>query len=179
MHTVIDANALIHLLDPRSDQTMRDRVRGLLLQIQSARTQLIIPTPVITEYLSEAGAAGPAILEALTRNRYVTVAPFDHKAAVECAEMDRAAKSTGNKRSPLPVDAKWQKVKVDRQVVAIAKAWAAEIVAEDQDIMTIARAAGVPCRRVSALPLPGSLAQLHLPGVAAPPGPHQPGQMPK
>lgn len=161
LNTVIDANGLIYLLD-RRDAAMRDRMKGLLQQIEAARGQLIVPTPIIAEYLVDAGAAGQAILAALTRSKFVTVAPFDHRAAVECAELDAVAKQSGNKRHPLGHDVLWQKVKVDRQVVAIAKAWGADVVAEDKDIINIAKAAKVPCRRISSLALPPSLAQLPL-----------------
>lgn len=162
MDTVIDTNALIYLLDPRADPGLRDRARALLLQVQTARAQLIIPAQVVGEYLAGAGAAGQPILAALTRNRYILVTPFDHRAAVECAEMDRAAMASGNKRAPLARNALWQKVKVDRQVVAIAKAHGAEVVAEDSDILAIATAAKVPSRWLSSLPLPPALAQLQL-----------------
>jgi predicted nucleic acid-binding protein len=175
LNTVIDANGLIYLLD-RRDVGLRDRMKGLLQQIEAARGQLVIPTPVIAEYLAHAGTAGQAILSALIRNKFVTVAPFDHRAAVECAELDATAKKTGNKRHPLGHDVLWQKVKVDRQVVAIAKVWAADVVAEDRDIINIAKAAGVSCRRISSLPLPASLAQMQLlpqlhPALVAQPSP--------
>lgn len=168
MRVLLDTNAVIYLLDKRSPQHIQDRLKGLLKEVEKARGQLAIPSLVIAEYLVNAGPAGKELLAALLNSRFVLVAPFDHVAAEECAEMHMAAEGAGNKRHPLERGTAWQKVKVDRQIVAIAKVRGASIVTDDGDIHAIAGAWGVPVEAVASLPLPDWAKQLHLVGVPPP-----------
>lgn len=169
MRVLLDTNGLIYLLDRRAPQHIQDRLKGLLQEVEKARGQVVIPTLVVSEYLVNAGQAGKALLASLLSSRYVLVAPFDHLAAEECAVMQAAANTTGNKRHPLGRDVAWQKVKVDRQIVAIAKTRSASIVADDSDVLAIANAWGVRASTVASLPLPDWAKQLHLVGVPTPP----------
>ena len=168
MRVLLDTNALIYLLDRRAPQHIQDRLKGLLQEVDKARGQVIIPTLVVSEYLVLAGTAGKALLDSLLTNRYVFVAPFDHMAAEECAAMQVAANLTGNKRHPLGREVVWQKVKVDRQIAAIAKVRGASIVADDNDIHAIAKNWGLVVKSVASLPLPEWAKQLHLVGVSPP-----------
>lgn len=178
MRVLLDTNALIHLLNPRTAPQIRDRLRGLLEDIEHSRGQVILPAPVIAEYLVNAGVPGKALLATLLRNRYVTIAPFDHLAAEECAAMHAAAKTRGHKRHPLPQDADWQKVKVDRQIVAIAKVRAQQIVADDKDIHALAALEHLPVRRVASLPLPAWAQQMSLDDVQTSSQPSMPSSKP-
>ena len=135
MRVLLDTNGLIYLLDRRAPQHIQDRLKGLLQEVEKARGQVVIPTLVVSEYLVNAGQAGKALLASLLSSRYVLVAPFDHLAAEECAVMQAAANTTGNKRHPLGRDVAWQKVKVDRQIVAIAQTRSASIVADESDVL--------------------------------------------
>jgi predicted nucleic acid-binding protein len=172
MRVLLDTNALIYLLDKRASQHIQDRLKGMIQDVDKSKGQVIIPAPVIAEYLVNAGLTGQTLLTALLQSRFVTVAPFDHVAAEECAAMQRTANATGNKRHPLPKDAAWQKVKVDRQIVAIAKVRATRIVADDGDIHALAHAEKFPVQTVASLPLPAWAQQMHLVGVQ--PAPHPP-----
>ena len=165
MRVLLDTNVLIHLLDKRAPKDIQDRLKGLLEDVENARGRVIIPALVVAEYLIKAEAAGKALLDALLRSRFVEIAPFDHVAAVECAAMQEAASATGNKRAPLGRDIAWQKVKVDRQIVAIAKVRADRIVADDKEIHELAAAASITVQRVSDLPLPVWAQQLGIEGV--------------
>lgn len=168
MRVLVDTNALIYLLDKRSPRNIQDRLKGLIEDIDKTRGQLIIPTLVVTEYLVGAGSAGKALLDALMSSRFVLVAPFDHVAAEECAAMQAIANATGNKRHPLGRNTAWQKVKVDRQIVAIAKVRNASVIADDEDVCKLAKDLGIPVATVSELPLPEWAKQLHLVGVPPP-----------
>ncbi len=173
MRVLLDTNALIYLLDKRASQHIQDRLKGLLEDVDRSKGQVIIPAPVVAEYLVNFESGGRALLTALLQSRFVTVAPFDHLAAEECAAMQRTASATGNKRHPLPKDAVWQKVKVDRQIVAIAKVRATRIVADDSDIHALAVAENFPVQTVASLPLPAWAQQMHLVGVQPPTQPPQ------
>lgn len=177
MRVLLDTNALIYLLDKRTPSHVQDRLKGLIQDVEKARGQLVIPTLVVSEYLVNAGPSGRALLAALMNSRFIDVAPFDHVAAEECALMHIAAVAAGNKRHPLGREVAWQKVKIDRQIVAIAKARRASIVANDVDVIAIATACGVRVSQVESLPIPAWALQLKLEGMLAP-GQHTQGQTP-
>ena len=84
-------------------------------RLEAIRTRIIIPTPALSEVLVHAGAAGPDILDTLSKSTVFKVEPFDTKAAVEAALMTKAAIDGGDKRGS--VAATWAKVKFDRQMV--------------------------------------------------------------
>lgn len=165
MTDLLDSNALIYLLDPRTPPRLKDRLEGLLQEVEKARGQVIIPTSVVTEYLSGAGPAGLPIFERLSASRAVQIAAFDYIASIECAAMQAFANDAGDKRYPLGREALWQKVKIDRQIVAIAKTRAARIVSDDDDIYKLAKAASIECVRVMELPLPDWAQQLQIAGL--------------
>lgn len=169
MRVLIDTNALIRFLDPRTPKAIQARLQGLLEEIERTSGLLIIPVQVVGEYTSGADEAGQEVLAKLLANRRIKVANFDHVAAVECAMMDKTAKATGNKRAPLSRDVSWQKVKVDRQIVAIARVMGVDrIVSVDGDIPKIAQAMGVPCIAIEDLPLPAWAAQVHIDEILPP-----------
>ena len=177
MKVLIDTNALIKLLDPRIAVEVSARLKGLLEDIDRTNGQLIIPVQVVGEYTSGADQAGQEVLAKLLGNRRIKVANFDHVAAVECAMMDKTAIASGNKRAPLTREVSWQKVKVDRQIVAIARVLKVDrIISTDGDIPKIAEAVGMPCIAVEDLPLPAWAAQVHIDEVLSTPAiPVQPG----
>ena len=162
MRVALDTNALFYLLDNRTPRELQDRLNGLLEEIGRAKGKVVIPTPVLSEYLVNAGQARTALLDAFVKDRYVEVAPFDHVAAEECAALHRTAFATGDKRYPLRRATAWQKVKVDRQIVAIAKVRGTRIVADDDDVRAIATAANFPVQKVASLPLPEWAKQLYI-----------------
>jgi len=162
MKVLLDTNALIYLLDPRTPKDIQARLVGLVQEVESARGEIILPAQVIAEYLTKAGGAGEKLLDTFLRSKWVVVAPFDHVAAVECAAINARAIYSGNKRAPLGRSTAWQKVKVDRQIVAIAKVRRARIIADDQDIIDLANDANLAVQRVASLPIPEGARQLLL-----------------
>ena len=81
------------------------------------------------------------------------VEPFDLKAAIEAAESQRRAIDAGNKKSG--ATGTWQKVKVDRQIVAIAKVHSVdELYSDDDDVRRLAESDGLHVKGVADLPLP-------------------------
>lgn len=172
MRVLVDANFLIYLIDNREGGTKPSQLRHqklswLLKSIVSKRGKIVIPTPALSEYLVNAGAASEAILQALTRNRNVVIAGFDQKAAHACAELHRVARLTGgHKRAPLPETADWQKIKVDWQIVAIGKVnGCSQVITNDRDVLTLAAAAGLPIQRIDDIELPPSERQMALPDI--------------
>lgn len=172
MRVLVDANFLIHLIDHRAGGTKENQLRHqklswLLKSIVSKRGKIIIPTPALSEYLVNAGAASEAILQALTKNRNVIIAGFDQKAAHTCAELHRVAWTAGgHKKAPLPKNADWQKIKVDWQIVAIGKVnGCSQVITNDRDVLALSVAAGLPTQRIDDIELPASERQMSLPAI--------------
>jgi hypothetical protein len=145
--------------NPISD--FEERLNYLVQRLEVLRTRIIIPTPVLSEVLVHAGAAGPEILEKLTRSTVFKIEPFDSKAAVEAALMTKAAIDAGNKRSGLA--ATWAKVKFDRQIVAIAKVFNVSMIySDDGDVKSLAAAENIPVTNLEELPLPPAKPQMEM-----------------
>jgi hypothetical protein len=130
-----------------------DRIRHLVKELEVAKARIAIPTPVLGEFLVVAGDDGGEYLTVLTTTSVFQVAPFDEKAAIEAAAAQRLAFETGDKRSGL--SGTWQCIKVDRQIVAIAKTTGAErIYSDDGDVINLAKQEGLEAVSVADLPLP-------------------------
>jgi predicted nucleic acid-binding protein len=158
----IDANVLICNCQGAGDR--KEKVSHLLAAVDKAKGKVLIPTPAIAEYLVRADRSGLATLEALQKKASVQVADLNLAAAYEAAQMDAAALGRGDKRDGS--DQSWQKIKVDRQIVAIAKAHGAQLViSDDPGVRDAAMRIGMKSLAIDDLPLPDHARQAKLPIV--------------
>jgi hypothetical protein len=144
---VIDATTLLLMLRPDTPipdgpngipiDRPKDRIDYLVQQLDKAKTKIIIPTPALSEALVRAGVpASQQIIDQLQRYSVFSIEPFDTRAAVEVATMSREAIAKGKKKGDS--GGTWDKVKYDRQIVAIAKVHGATtIYSDDGDIKTL------------------------------------------
>ena len=152
MIVVIDSTALAMLINPDANAP-DDPQTGAPITHCQARIQkmcgdfatngdiLVIPTPVLAEVLVRAGDDGTKILETLQGQAFVRVKGFDQACAIEYAIMTRDAIAKGDKRAGHPQP--WQRVKFDRQIVAIGRVSGAEtLYSDDDDLLKFARAMG-------------------------------------
>jgi len=103
----------------------------------------------------------------LNEDSDVPGADFDVRAAIELAEITKTALAGGDKKSG--VDAPWQRIKLDRQIVAIAKtAGARRLYTNDGNMTTFATMAGIEVVPIHAVPLPPADPQLSMELVAPP-----------
>lgn len=163
MILAVDSSALVLLVnpaanppdDPETKQPVtdaRERVEYFIAGLTPADT-LIVPAPVLAEALVRAGEGGPGLLEALGGLARVKVRPFGTRAAIETAMMTREALEGGDKRGGS--EAPWQKVKVDRQVIAVARVeGATRIYADDRDLVAFAKRLGMDVFSTWDLPTP-------------------------
>lgn len=163
MILVVDSSALALIINPDADPPddpatgspltqVRDRVE-LLLSGMEARDTIIVPTPVLAEILVKAGDGAPDVLNGLQGLARVRIVAFDERAAVETAMMTREALATGDKRGSSAQP--WQKVKFDRQIVAIASVHgASRIYADDLGLVGFAKLQGMDVVSSWDLPLP-------------------------
>lgn len=127
--------------DPETQKPLefaKQRVDYLIRKLQKNRSKVVIPAPALSELLVHAGSAVNDYVTKLNQTPF-SVAPFDTRAAIECAEAisksGLKAKGQGNSRA---------KVKFDRQIVAIAQVSRAEtIYSDDSDIYSYAQKAGI------------------------------------
>lgn len=144
--------------DPETGQPVvqaRERARHAIATLDQARRRVILAAPAVAELLTVIGPEAIGWLELVQNARTIEIAPFDHRAAVELALMNR-----GVLAQPAPDHGPRQKIKVDRQIVAIAKVnGASELYTDDRGLAACAHLAGIVARPISSLPLPDNARQ--------------------
>jgi predicted nucleic acid-binding protein len=160
----IDANILSLFLYPTASvpndfktkqpiDKAHERAEFLIADLQGRGETILIPTPALSEVL----VVAPDI------NRYVQIlqtagcfkiAGFGERAAVEVALRLQLALKTGDKAEGIL--APWQKVKYDRQIVAICKVEGCScIYSADEDIHKHAQLWNIPVLNLSDVKLGG------------------------
>lgn len=143
-------------LDPATQQPIvfaRERINGLVRKLQKDKERIIIPTPVIAELLTVSGPDGTQYFDTITRSKQFQVGDFDTRAALEVSLMNTVALAAGDKKDG--IDAPWQKIKVDRQIIAICKVHNVSVLYTDDDSLTkTAARAGLKTLGIHELPIP-------------------------
>jgi hypothetical protein len=159
----VDSSGLALMLNPAGNppvdpatgapvEKARERVEKFVASFVPGDV-VIVPTPVLAEVLVQASDDAPAFLEQINRSASLRIKPFDQRAASEVAFMTREAKENGDKRAGS--SAPWQKVKIDRQIVAIARVErSTRIYTDDGNMIAFARAAGLEVISTWDLPTP-------------------------
>jgi hypothetical protein len=128
-------------LDPATGQPVavaQERLAALVQRLQRSRTVVLIPAPVLSELLIRAGAAGPGLLDVIQKSSAFRVGAFDTRAATELAQMTNASLTTGRERREAG-EAPWNKIRFDRQIIAIAKVHGATMIySDDKNLIAFA-----------------------------------------
>lgn len=151
MAVVFDANMLSLLLHQKARipctpgtkvpvERAKERIDLLIEELAKAKETILIPAPALAEFLVVVEEAGPGYIQTIDKKTSFEIAPFDEKAAIEAADIIRAfIKEFGHKKGPGEGD--WQKVKVDQQIVAIARAEGVErLYTADRGLLNMALA---------------------------------------
>lgn len=163
---VLDTNALVRWMIAAEGSDDEARFAGLVDVCKKASLAIGIPTPVFAEFLVRTDEATTPLLQAFERKRSVRLLPFDKRCAHECALLDRAALASRNKRAG-STDA-WQKVKIDRQIIAIARVnGVTRLISEDGNLKGLAARVGIEATAVDDLPIPDAAKQLPISFSAA------------
>jgi predicted nucleic acid-binding protein len=144
--------------DPKTGQPLikaRERIEQLITDLDAEDERIVIPTPVLCEFLILADRDGPLYLEKVQGAKTLLLKPFDERAAIELAAMELSARGKGGKKAGF--ESPYQKVKFDRQIVAIARVNGAHtIYSDDQDLGRFAKNAGMKVVCTWDLPIPPS-----------------------
>lgn len=125
-----------------------------------SNSKIIIPTPVLAEVLVVMDSAIDFV-EDIKKNKVFKIAPFDVLAAIELSQIDKLALAAGDKRSGSL--SPWQKIKVDRQIVAIAKVNRVRIIySNDADLKLFGEQQGIPVLNFGDIPIIPELSQTRL-----------------
>ena len=130
-----------------------DRIDHLVSELEATHAKILIPTPALSELLTIAGPNYVQYLNEINGRSCFKIVDFDQRAAIEAALRMADAIKAKDKRSgtlsPL------QKIKFDRQIVAIAKVENVKaIYSDDNDIKALAEQCEIAVVRVEDLPLP-------------------------
>jgi predicted nucleic acid-binding protein len=161
---LFDNNVLCLLLHPEADipndpdtgkpvTRGKDRISFLIETLRESGTRILIPTPVLSEFLT---VADTKYLDEINHSIWFEVGPFDQRAAIEAGLALKRDLANG-KGKTFGLDSNWQRVKVDRQIVAIGKVYEVSAVyTTDRGLATAARENGLKSLHPAALPLPPS-----------------------
>jgi len=126
--------------DPKTGKALeyaKQRVDYLIRKLEENHSKVVIPAPALSELLVHAGAATNEYVDRLSKPPF-SIAHFDARAAIECAEAIRKQGIRGKGQNTRA------KLKFDRQIVAIAKVCRAEtLYSDDRDIYGYAKDAGI------------------------------------
>jgi hypothetical protein len=158
-------------LDPTTGKPVtrvEDRIEQLIDNLEQDNETILIPAPVLSEFLILADKDGPQYLADIDANRMFTVGSFDQKAAVELAVMNLdMLRSKGKKINwrTNPQGEVWAKVIFDRQIVAIAKTNNVSVIySDDGGLESFAKQNLISVVKTWDLPLPNAK-QIGLPHV--------------
>src|SRR6185437_15519743 len=130
---IFDANILITLATKHEQDEVYERISGLIQDLVTTKTVIGIPSPALAEFLCGADIATSGIVDVMKRKSVMRVLPFDEAAAFETALIHRGAHALGKKRGASK--SPWQQVKIDRQILAIARVHRVDTMYTDDDEM--------------------------------------------
>lgn len=140
---------------------LNERIESLIDKIDNERGKVYIPAPCLAEALCYR-KSGIGIIETINCSECLEIVPFDQKAAIELSAIAKS-KQKEIKDIRSMYGRTWQQVKVDVQVVAIAKAYGASKLCSDDDPQSnIAALCGLEVVHTWDLPLSPARAQVHM-----------------
>ena len=165
---VFDTTATVLLIDqnakpPSDPATMlpltdcKKRIEFLIKQLSTAKIRILIPTPVLSEFLVKSGPNKNDYLKEFLSSPHFKVGDFNQRAAIELAYLEDSDLNSGRLLNDTETKAK---VKFDRQIIAIAKVHeSTTIYTGDNKLASVAKRNGLDVVMVWEIPLPPEAAQ--------------------
>lgn len=158
---LVDANFIVAFVSPKTSLDDRSRIDHFLECAEKSKSKVIFPMPAIAEFLVRADLAGVEFLNRLDKKTFLLMADFNRAAAFELSQIDRAALNVGDKKDE--TEEPWQKIKVDRQIIAIGKSLGATlVVSADGSVRNNALRVGMLGMTIQELELPEAARQQKL-----------------
>lgn len=130
----------------------KKRAEFLVSCVQKEKGKIVIPTPAIAEVLTVIGPDAQAYFDIVAKSRLFEIASFDSKAAIELAFLNRDVFSV---LDPKNGGEPYQKIKVDRQILAVLKSrGVSEICTDDEGLIKRAKLCGITPIQTVDLPVP-------------------------
>lgn len=134
------------------------RMEGLVAAMRSKREPIGIPAQVWAEFLDAASEDEISQSQALMRTSAFRFLPYDMRAAVETVDVARAGRAA--RKAMKGKLRERQAVKVDWQIIAVAKVHRARLLlTNDRDMQTEATRSGIACCSIADLEIPDALRQ--------------------
>lgn len=103
---VFDTSTLLLLIDPdvlppidqatgKPLERCKERIEHLIKELNDSRTRILIPTPVLSEFLVKAGPNKHEFLNEFLGSHSFVVGSFDQRAAIELAMLEDANLKSG------------------------------------------------------------------------------------
>lgn len=164
MKVVFDNSFLVFLFDRKAGASVERaaaRIDGLIESLSNKKAKIIIPTPALTEVLMAGKFTVQVYIEKLKTFGAFQIRAYDERAAIELAAEYVATKKSNRERAK---QAPWNKIKFDRQIVAIAKTQGASAVySDDAQLRQFARECGMDAYGLAEITVPSK--QPKLPGM--------------
>lgn len=139
-------------LDPNTGSVLtncKSRIDHLIDTLSSTGSSILVPTPVLSEYLIKAGPNKHEYANKILQSKNFTAGDFNVRAAIELTLLNDVDLT----KTTLDEKATKAKIKFDRQIIAIARVYGADCVyTSDDGLAACARNNGI--RAVMAWELP-------------------------
>lgn len=153
-----DTNILARYFGGRLDKEEKLRMDGLVALMRSKREPIGIPAQVWAEFLDAASEDEMSESQALLKTSAFRFLPYDMRAAVETVDVARAGRAA--RKSMKGKLRERQAVKVDWQIIAVAKVHRARLLlTNDGDMQIEAARSGINCCSIADLEIPDALRQ--------------------
>ncbi|CAK0758894.1 PIN domain-containing protein [uncultured Gammaproteobacteria bacterium] len=169
---VFDTNFLMLLLDPNAKSSSgkaisddKERIDFLVKTLSARKEKIVIPAPVIAEFLVGINPSDrEKHISCLTKSVVFRIEAFGLRAAIENADLDREIRGSKGKKGSS--EEPWQKIKIDRQIIAIAKvSGASTLYSMDKGLSTLGESVGMIVVSLAELPLPPESISPMFPGI--------------
>lgn len=149
--------------DPATGQPVdlaKERIKGLVTRLQKDKQRIIIPAPCVAELLSVIGPTNAEYLQIINRTRMFEVKAFDELVAIELTFINRDVLGKEDAKNRLEPR---QKVKFNRQILAIWRVAGCDVIhTDDNSMISSASKCGMKACRISDLPIPDDARQHNL-----------------
>lgn len=138
----------------------KERAQSVVVELEKARRKIILPAPACAELLTAIGPEAAAYISIVSRSRLFEIASFCARCASELAILNRGTFKTNDDRNGAEP---YQKIKVDRQIIAICRVYGVtELYSDDIGLRNRAVMCGITVIRTEDIPLPAIDAQIQL-----------------